>query len=227
MSDSEVEDYLKCDVCKDFFYNPITLLCQHTFCSSCVSSLKECPMCRLKIHLPKQKNNLITELINVLCGSEKIQELHNKYHLATLEKEIRPQVEKDLRLEFDNMLMDNATQSSQKTSDKDFKSVNITQTHQPIESEVIKTKSIFDFTLENAILWLELIFTCYYVFVLIFNSSGGFSWLKFLLNVFLLSQTFMSMFNQNSQYDQYLSIIGTSNNILGGFGTSFGIGGID
>ena len=221
---SEVEDYLKCDVCKDFFYDPITLLCRHTFCSSCVSSLKECPMCRLKIHLPKQKNKLMTELVSVLCGPEKIQELHNKYHLATLEKEIRPQVEKDLRTEFDNMLLDNST-TSKKSSDKDVKNINIIQTNPRIEP--IKEKSVFDFTFENAIMWLELIFAGYYVWMLIYNSSsGGFSWLKFLLNVFMLIQTFTSMFNQNSQYDQYLSIVGTSNNILGGLGSLGSLGGL-
>jgi hypothetical protein len=219
MSDSEVEDNLKCDVCKDFFYDPITLLCQHTFCSFCITTLKECPMCRLKIHLPKQKNKLITELIGILYGREKLEELNNKFHLTKLEKEIRPQVEKDLRLDFDNMLMDNS-KTSPKSSDKIIKCVDF-NLNPKTKVEHPKESSIWDFTLENLIKWLELIFVAYYVWILIYNSSGnGFSWIKFLLNVFILIQTFTSMFSFNTQYDQYFSIVGTSNNILSNIGSS-------
>jgi hypothetical protein len=222
MSDSEVEDYLKCDVCKDFFYDPITLLCQHTFCSFCLASLKECPMCRLKIHLPKQKNKLMTELIETIYGTEKLEELNTKFHLTKLEKEIRPQIEKDLKLNFDNMLMDNS-KTSPKYSDKDIKNINITQSiteqsqNDLVEGVVdtsTKENSIWDFNLENLIKWIELAFVAYHVWSLISNSTScGFSWIKFLLNTIMLIQTLLSMFGTIDV--QYFSIGGTSNVLTG------------
>ena len=35
----DFEELLKCDVCKDLLNEPKTLLCQHTFCASCISNL--------------------------------------------------------------------------------------------------------------------------------------------------------------------------------------------
>jgi len=52
------DQILRCEICNDLLYQPMTLICQHTFCYHCLSigkstnSMKECPLCRLKLELP-------------------------------------------------------------------------------------------------------------------------------------------------------------------------------
>lgn len=45
-----LESSLRCQVCKDFFNNPVITSCSHTFCSLCIrrclSSEGKCPVCR-------------------------------------------------------------------------------------------------------------------------------------------------------------------------------------
>jgi len=82
-----VDENCKCDVCKDFLFEPVTLLCQHTFCMSCIISLKECPVCRLKIYIPKNENKLFTKIIDILYGPEKNIELANKFKKEKIERE--------------------------------------------------------------------------------------------------------------------------------------------
>jgi hypothetical protein len=60
------EEDLKCSICSDYFHQPITLLCGHTFCLSCLaqwysasSHKRECSMCKQEwTQLPKLNTNL-------------------------------------------------------------------------------------------------------------------------------------------------------------------------
>lgn len=218
MSEIEVEECLKCDVCKDTFYDPITLLCQHTFCSFCLSSLKECPMCRLKLHLPKQRNQLMTDLIEVLYGPEKLKELTNKFHLTKLEKEIRPQVEKDLRTNFDKMLLENTKTNKPKDSEE-VKNVNVdtsvpsnTVPAAPIPQTDNESDSSF-WSIDNMIKFVEFAFLAYYFYVFVTSFTNyGFSWIKLLLNLFVLLQAFLPMVSSN-----YFALPESSSNVLANF----------
>uniref|UniRef100_A0A8C7WUH4 RING-type domain-containing protein n=1 Tax=Oryzias sinensis TaxID=183150 RepID=A0A8C7WUH4_9TELE len=49
-----LESYLNCHVCSETFNDPVTLSCNHNFCSSCLqkfweqSQNKNCPICKRK-----------------------------------------------------------------------------------------------------------------------------------------------------------------------------------
>lgn len=52
-----------CVICHETLVDPITFMCQHTFCRHCVYTLKTCPTCRLAIFIPPCKNNLLIDAI--------------------------------------------------------------------------------------------------------------------------------------------------------------------
>ena len=43
---ASVKKIVTCTVCKDIFKKPCTLICCHTFCHSCIKSIKVCPTCQ-------------------------------------------------------------------------------------------------------------------------------------------------------------------------------------
>jgi len=202
MTDSEVDDFLRCDVCKDSFYDPITLLCQHSFCSYCVSTLKECPMCRLKLHLPKQRNLLLTKAIEILYGPEKLEELNSKFHLTKLEKEIRPQVEKDLRNDFDKMLIDNSKTLPKPPNENDYKNISVDTTPSVNPPKAPEEPVSSWWSPDNLVKWVEFAFLAYYLYTFIVSTANyGFSWIKFVLNLFVLFQAAIPFIGSN-----YLSL---------------------
>lgn len=56
-----LESSLRCQVCKDFFDNPVVTSCSHTFCSLCIrrclSSEGKCPACRSPDQETKLRRN--------------------------------------------------------------------------------------------------------------------------------------------------------------------------
>ena len=56
-----LETSLRCQVCKDFFDNPVVTSCSHTFCSLCIrrclSSEGKCPACRSPDQETKLRRN--------------------------------------------------------------------------------------------------------------------------------------------------------------------------
>ena len=56
-----LESSLRCQVCKDFFDNPVITSCSHTFCSLCIrrclSSEGKCPACRSSDQETKLRRN--------------------------------------------------------------------------------------------------------------------------------------------------------------------------
>jgi hypothetical protein len=93
-----IEQSLSCGVCKDILYNAKTLICQHTFCSSCLVSQKNCPICRLKINEQPKINPIFNNIVEILYDAKKIQELKNKNY----EKELLPKVLDELKTDLNN-----------------------------------------------------------------------------------------------------------------------------
>lgn len=63
-----LESSLRCQVCKDFFDNPVITSCSHTFCSLCIrrclSSEGKCPVCRSSDQETKLRRNwAVQELV--------------------------------------------------------------------------------------------------------------------------------------------------------------------
>ncbi|WEW61199.1 E3 ubiquitin-protein ligase rad18 [Emydomyces testavorans] len=66
---SRVESALRCQVCKDFFNNPVITSCCHTFCSLCIrrclSAEGKCPTCRADDQEVKLRQNwVVDELVD-------------------------------------------------------------------------------------------------------------------------------------------------------------------
>lgn len=63
-----VESALRCQVCKDFFTNPVITSCSHTFCSLCIrrclTNDGKCPTCRaVDTELKLRPNWIVQELV--------------------------------------------------------------------------------------------------------------------------------------------------------------------
>lgn len=64
-----LESALRCQVCKDFFDNPVITSCSHTFCSLCIrrclSTEGKCPACRSSDQeLKLRRNWAVQELVD-------------------------------------------------------------------------------------------------------------------------------------------------------------------
>jgi len=66
---SPLESSLRCQVCKDFFNNPVITSCSHTFCSLCIrrclSTEGKCPVCRSSDQeLKLRRNCAVQEIVD-------------------------------------------------------------------------------------------------------------------------------------------------------------------
>uniref|UniRef100_A0A3B3XDC1 RING-type E3 ubiquitin transferase n=1 Tax=Poecilia mexicana TaxID=48701 RepID=A0A3B3XDC1_9TELE len=58
-----LESFLSCHVCSETFRDPVSLSCNHSFCSSCLEEFweqtgnKNCPICKRRL----SKDNLISQ----------------------------------------------------------------------------------------------------------------------------------------------------------------------
>ncbi len=102
-----LKELVKCVICKNTLYKPVTLDCQHSFCKSCIINVttKECPMCRdYYLVLPSHYNNLLDDL------SSKIDETN--YRESGEDSELRMKRYNDreeIRNEIRNETIDNLT----------------------------------------------------------------------------------------------------------------------
>lgn len=119
------DQILRCEICNDLLYQPMTLICQHTFCYHCLSigkstnSMKECPLCRLKLELPpnpnQTSNNLLSQIEHIIYGSTRFQEIKDKVAQEELQRELEPEIRKEIQEAFKNTLI----------SHNDYKKINI------------------------------------------------------------------------------------------------------
>lgn len=92
---------LVCGICMDKFYHPVTLICQHTFCKSCLVQAKErkCPVCQLRFVIPQEYNRIIENAVKVFFNEEWL-ERDEEARKERLKKDIRSTVEDELREEL-------------------------------------------------------------------------------------------------------------------------------
>lgn len=99
----DIEDQLSCPVCTNTYYNPVTLLCQHTFCYHCISDekIKECPVCRIKKFIPANAvdgltDNIIGQITNIYYGNESMNQIKQEVDEYLEDKRLKPEIEKEL-----------------------------------------------------------------------------------------------------------------------------------
>ncbi|XP_076587916.1 zinc-binding protein A33-like [Chaetodon auriga] len=73
-----VEGYLSCHVCSETFRDPVSLSCNHIFCSSCLQQFweqaknKNCPICKRKSSKEDPQENIaLKELADIFAGRQK------------------------------------------------------------------------------------------------------------------------------------------------------------
>jgi len=72
------KDIFECPICRDILKEPITLLCGHTFCKSCLEQVKthssnpNCPNCRINIPQVLPQSSIIMKQIVEKIRSENI-----------------------------------------------------------------------------------------------------------------------------------------------------------
>jgi hypothetical protein len=182
----DIEDHLKCDVCKDFFNEPKTLFCQHTFCASCLISQKECPVCRLKIHLPEATNNIFDILVTSIYGNEKVKELQNRHRKEKLEKELLPNVLSELNNNLNSTLRTSGQTSSNNASPGLEYGIN---TNNNFNTNFWG----FEININNIIKWVEIAFLGYYIYSFSMSLRQGFSLPKVFLNLLIIFQSITSL----------------------------------
>jgi hypothetical protein len=117
-----IDEQLSCAVCTSAYYNPITLLCQHTFCYHCISDekVKECPICRVKKFIPKSASDTITDNIlnkitKIYYGETEINKMKDYVEDYLDEKKTKPAIEKEMETTLIANLNDLAVATSQTT----------------------------------------------------------------------------------------------------------------
>lgn len=100
----DIEDQLSCPICTNTYYNPVTLLCQHTFCYHCISDekIKECPVCRIKKFIPNkategETDNILSEITNIYYGTDSMEKIKEEVDDYLEDKRLRPEIEKQLK----------------------------------------------------------------------------------------------------------------------------------
>ena len=94
---------LICSICTNPLYKPYTLLCQHTFCGSCVreraSTDKTCPLCRCHFVVPRDYNRLIDDaarLFHAADWSSVDKEYQESLKTAAISKDIKEELRRDM-----------------------------------------------------------------------------------------------------------------------------------
>lgn len=199
LSLEDIEECVKCDVCKDVLYDAKTILCQHTFCGSCLVSLKECPMCRLKLFLPSNNNNIFNNLANILYGKEKVAELKNKTKRDKLEKELNKTILDELQNSFNKSI---TSSSSSPTSTERFQELTnqqqdqINTINQSGELSTNITVLGYSFDITSIIKYIEIAFLLYYIYGFCMSLRYGVNWFKLALNLLIIFQSCYSIFLQ-------------------------------
>jgi len=178
--DVDIEQSLTCGVCQDILYNSKTLICQHTFCSSCLVSQKNCPICRLKINEQPRINPIFNDIVEILYDNKKIQELKNKNY----EKELLPKVIDELKKDLNNTF-GGKTDISIET--------NSTDTY------------VMGYNLTSIIKYIEMAFLIYYIYSFIRNMIYDFNMMKCLINGAIITQSLYSLFYDTITIQSLLS----------------------
>lgn len=179
--DVDIEQSLSCGVCKDILYNAKTLICQHTFCSSCLVSQKNCPICRLKINEQPRINTIFNNIAEILYDNKKIQELKNKNY----EKELLPKVIDELKKDLNNTFGGGKTDVN-------------------IENNSTDTY-VMGYNLTSIIKYLEMAFLIYYIYSFIRNMIYEFNMMKCLINGAIIAQSLYSLFYDTVTIQSLLS----------------------
>ena len=109
----EVQQSIVCAVCREAFYKPVVLLCQHTFCKACVEKLprKKCPTCNLCFSVPKEHNRILHDIAKIYYNDTWLEKEAEECR-ENAKRSLRQKIESELRNELYNEVVNNNTAGS-------------------------------------------------------------------------------------------------------------------
>lgn len=97
-------DWTKCEVCYETMVEPVTLLCQHTFCRHCIDrpEVEKCPLCSLVKLVPGRptRNIVIEACIRAAIGEEEYNAQVAQLKADEDELAMEQKIERRLRTEM-------------------------------------------------------------------------------------------------------------------------------
>ncbi|KAI9056907.1 hypothetical protein FKP32DRAFT_1585149 [Trametes sanguinea] len=88
-----LDDALRCDICRDFYDAPVSLVCGHTFCSVCIRSAlpvnATCPTCRKAVSESTLRKNVAVE--TAVATWQKARSLILRLAKEEIDRKTRPQ----------------------------------------------------------------------------------------------------------------------------------------
>jgi hypothetical protein len=99
----DLRELFQCPVCMETLNEPVTLMCQHTFCRACMQKeIKMCPICRARVWIPPKKtiNGLVKETIIKVFGQTEYNTIYNDRAHSLLKEDLRDKVKEELREEM-------------------------------------------------------------------------------------------------------------------------------
>lgn len=96
-----LQEELKCPVCRDLVYKPITLLCQHSLCKECAIALPKnsCPICNTNFVLPGEWNRMLDE-VSSFINKESYEQRQKAESLKEFEKDEKQKIKDKLYREI-------------------------------------------------------------------------------------------------------------------------------
>jgi hypothetical protein len=115
-TENGIDSSYDCSICHSLFVQPVTLLCQHTYCRQCIKihydkakSTKKtptCPLCNCGIIIPPNDNNLLVDIINLNYEDEykeRVEQAKKDDIKSDIKEEVKNELRKDL---FSSLMID-------------------------------------------------------------------------------------------------------------------------
>jgi len=81
--EERTKEALTCSVCCDWFYEPVTLDCSHSFCTPCLSDYltkqEVCPICRANVRREPVRTRILDDSIDAILTENEKKERKQKF----------------------------------------------------------------------------------------------------------------------------------------------------
>lgn len=113
----QLETLLTCKQCKQILCDPITLLCQHTFCQSCIitNSDDKCFICKLEMMMPINSNFQLKSIIEKMYDADFFKERRERFK-EEMNKDLKMKKKYEIYKNYFNTLINKVNDKNGKFS---------------------------------------------------------------------------------------------------------------